>query len=98
MSAAITVENLGKRYRLHHRNGRESLREKLTGLARGSFLRKPAEQSDEDFWALREVNFSVPKGDVVGVVGRNGAGKSTLLKIHSRITEPTTGRFLFLGW
>jgi len=49
------------------------------------------------FWALRDVNFSVQPGEVIGLVGQNGAGKSTLLKILSRITEPTKGRAILRG-
>lgn len=52
---------------------------------------------DESVWVLKDINFSVKQGEVVGIIGRNGAGKSTLLKIISRITTPTTGAIKIKG-
>jgi lipopolysaccharide transport system ATP-binding protein len=66
-------------------------------------LKKPFQKltgntpEEEDFWALRNVSFTVDEGEVVGIIGRNGAGKSTLLKLLSRITRPTEGSAKLFG-
>lgn len=78
----IQVENLGKRYLLGERT---NLRESVAGLARGK------RRIRREMWSLRDVDFTVPDGGALGIVGRNGAGKSTILKILMRITAPTIG-------
>ena len=100
--AAIRIEGISKLYRLEHAHARaNSFRDLLTGIALAPLRRfKQLRQSDaslEDFWALKDVSFTVERGEVVGIIGRNGAGKSTLLKVLSRIVEPTRGQAVLRG-
>lgn len=96
---AIKVEGLGKRYRIGERRAPyRTLRETIVEIGRMPFKGSGIARKRRDtFWALRDVNLEVRRGEVLGVIGRNGAGKSTLLKILSRITEPTTGRVEICG-
>jgi lipopolysaccharide transport system ATP-binding protein len=90
---AIRAEGLSKRYRLGSRERYRTLRDTLTETLTAPFRRsKSSNETNEEFWALKDVSFEVKHGEVIGIVGRNGAGKSTLLKILSRITEPTQGQ------
>ena len=92
MSIAIEVDSLSKKYRLgEYQAAYGTLRETLVHAGRRLTGRSTIAPASE-VWALRDVSFDVPEGQVLGVIGRNGAGKSTLLKILTRIASPTAGR------
>jgi len=82
----VLVENVSKLYRLY-RQPSDRLRELLPGSA----------PRHSDFWALRDIGFTLEKGETLGLVGPNGCGKSTLLQIVSGIIQPTTGRVVTRG-
>lgn len=97
---AIRVENLSKKYKIGANQTRyQTLRESIMNGVSTSLERLKGNQPKEEniIWALKDINFEVKHGEVLGIIGRNGAGKSTLLKILSRITKPTTGRFELNG-
>ena len=84
---AISARGLGKAYHITHQRPQSTMTEALLQRLKNPFARAPS----EEMWALKDIDFDIARGDIVGLLGRNGAGKSTLLKVLSRITEPTTG-------
>ncbi len=103
MATAIEFNNISKQYRLGVVSGgtiradfqrwwtMNILRKEDPFLKVGETNDRTSKGESEYVWALKNIDFKVEQGDVVGIIGKNGAGKSTLLKILSRVTGPTTG-------
>lgn len=82
MKEAIRIEGVSKRFKIFH--GR------MFNLKEFVFYR--GQQKMEEFWALRDIDLTFPKGATIGLIGKNGSGKSTLLKLVSKILYPTKGK------
>lgn len=103
MSTAIEFNNISKQYRLGlvstktlshdlQRWWTMNIRRKEDPYLKiGETNDRTSKGNSEYVWALKDIDFKVEQGDVVGIIGKNGAGKSTLLKLLSRVTGPTTG-------
>ncbi len=105
MEPIIEIRGLGKRYRItRQRGGYIALRDVLMNVIKSPlrFLVHKAKvavglDKREEYWALRNIDVSIQKGEIIGVIGANGAGKSTLLKILTGITPPTEGEVVMRG-
>src|SRR6476620_3453527 len=85
----IKIENTSLRYFVR--------RERVNSFKEYAIRKVQGKIVTEEFWALRDVSFTVNKGEVFGIIGENGAGKSTLLKMVARVLKPNTGRVWVKG-
>src|SRR6266568_1740344 len=94
-NTTIELNHVSKRYRLRQGWYVTSLKDEVGRLSARLLGRRV--EPRVDFWALKDVTFSLDRGETFGIVGANGAGKSTLLKIISQVTVPTSGSFVARG-
>lgn len=106
MSTVISIERLSKSYSLGQISTGTFAHDLAVWWAKARGKPNPllrvgekdyGNRTGEEIWALRQVSFTVERGEILGIIGRNGAGKSTLLKILSRITAPTSGKIKVKG-
>ena len=95
LAPPIVFDHVWKRYRLGSKH--DSLRDAIPALFKRLSGRNGHELQEGEFWVLKDVNFQVEPGTVLGIVGRNGAGKSTILKLLSKITQQTKGTMAVRG-
>lgn len=95
---AININNVSKKYLIgsHNQRGYTTLREQVAGSLK-SIINGNLQGQTKEFWALKDIDLTIEKGDKVALIGHNGAGKSTLLKILSQVTGPTTGQITLNG-
>ena len=98
-SPVITVKHVGKKYKITHaKGGYITLRDVIATVFQNpfKFLKSKTKAvlgiGTEDFWALKDVNFEVKKGEIVGFLGPNGAGKSTTMKVLTGFMPATDGK------
>lgn len=97
----IIVDGISKKYSLAHneRPDQASIKDAIANIAKKplKFADSHYGKSREDFYALSDISFKVPRGQVLAVMGKNGSGKSTLFKILARVTSPTSGEATING-
>jgi lipopolysaccharide transport system ATP-binding protein len=95
MKPIIEINNLSKKYPIvHEKRVYGTLRDTIMNLIRHPFTKN---KTYESFWALKNINLTINRGEIIGIIGKNGAGKSTLLKILSGITKPSEGKIKLYG-